>query len=53
MMSWARARTSAAPPMSFFIIRIPAAGLMSRPPESNVTPLPTRVKRGRSLLVLA
>lgn len=50
MMTWARPRTSAAPPMSFFISRMPAAGLMLRPPESNVTPLPTSTSRGREAL---
>ena len=32
--------------MSFFISSIPAAGLMSRPPESKQTPLPTSVTFG-------
>ena len=32
--------------MSFFISRIPLAGLMSSPPESKHTPFPTRVRRG-------
>ncbi len=34
--------------MSFFISRMPADGLMSRPPVSNTTPLPTIATRGRS-----
>ena len=42
--------TAAAPPMSDFIHSIAAAGLIDRPPESNVMPLPTsatvRVARG-------
>ena len=32
--------------MSFFISSMPAAGLMSRPPESKQTPLPTSVTFG-------
>ena len=42
----ARARAWAAPPMSFFIQRMPAEALMSRPPESNTTPLPTIATTG-------
>ncbi len=34
--------------MSFFISSIPEAGLMSRPPVSKVTPLPTSVTLGAS-----
>ena len=33
----------AAPPMSFFMISMPLAGLMSRPPVSKAMPLPTSV----------
>jgi len=36
----------AAPPMSFFMRRIPSAVLMSRPPESKHTPLPTSASFG-------
>ncbi len=32
--------------MSFFISSMPEAGLMSRPPLSKVTPLPTSVTFG-------
>mmetsp|Transcript_13137 Transcript_13137/g.46124 ORF Transcript_13137/g.46124 Transcript_13137/m.46124 type:complete len:205 (-) Transcript_13137:998-1612(-) len=46
MIMWARPRTSAEPPMSFFICRIPDAGLMSSPPVSNVMPFPTSVTLG-------
>ena len=38
--------TCAAPPMSFFMNRMPFDGLMSRPPESKHTPLPISVTRG-------
>ena len=34
--------TAAAPAMSHFIVSIPLAGLMHRPPESKVMPLPTK-----------
>ncbi len=34
--------TAAAPAMSHFIVPMPCAGLIDRPPESNVMPLPTR-----------
>mmetsp|Transcript_24391 Transcript_24391/g.68634 ORF Transcript_24391/g.68634 Transcript_24391/m.68634 type:complete len:218 (-) Transcript_24391:863-1516(-) len=44
----ARPSTCAAPPMSFFIVSIAAAGLMSRPPVSKQTPLPTSVTFGAS-----
>ena len=33
--------TAAAPPMSVFIVSMPAPVLSERPPESNTTPLPT------------
>mmetsp|Transcript_24071 Transcript_24071/g.57373 ORF Transcript_24071/g.57373 Transcript_24071/m.57373 type:complete len:206 (-) Transcript_24071:901-1518(-) len=46
MIMCARPRTIADPPISFFIWRIPAAGLMSRPPVSNVTPFPTSTTVG-------
>src|SRR5699024_1668300 len=36
------ATTAAAPAMSLVIWSMPAAGLIEMPPESNVTPLPTR-----------
>ena len=42
----ASARAWAAPPMSFFIQRMPAEGLRSRPPVSNATPLPTSTSMG-------
>ena len=38
----------AAPPMSFFISPMEAGGLMSSPPVSKQTPLPTRVTFGAS-----
>ena len=34
------ARIEAAPPMSHFIVSMPAASLMDRPPESKAMPLP-------------
>ena len=40
MMSCARARTLAAPPMSFFMCSIPLDGFRSSPPVSKQTPLP-------------
>ena len=46
MIMWARPRAVAAPPMSFFMLSIAASGLMSRPPVSKQTPLPTSVTRG-------
>ena len=46
MIMSASASAAAAPPMSFFISSIAASGLMSRPPVSKETPLPTRVTRG-------
>ena len=33
-------RIDAAPPMSPFIVSMPSAGLIDRPPESNEIPLP-------------
>ena len=46
MIIWASASTLAAPPMSFFISSMPLSGLMSRPPVSKHTPLPTSVTLG-------
>ena len=43
----ASASAAAAPPMSFFMISMALAGLMSRPPVSKQMPLPTSVTRGR------
>ena len=34
------ARIDAAPPMSSFIVSMPLASLIDRPPESNAMPLP-------------
>ena len=48
MIIYARARAVAAPPMSFFIRYMPLDGLMSRPPVSKQTPLPTSVTFGAS-----
>ena len=42
------ARAWAAPPMSFFISRMPDEGFKSRPPVSKVTPLPTSTSAGRA-----
>ncbi|MGC4111343.1 MAG: hypothetical protein QM747_13150 [Nocardioides sp.] len=42
----ASASVSAAPPMSFFMRIMPLDGLMSRPPVSKHTPLPTSVTSG-------
>src|SRR5512135_1775693 len=42
------ARTTAAPVMSLFISSIELLGLRQRPPESKVTPLPTRASVGPS-----
>ena len=42
----ASASAWAAPPMSFFISRMPLAGLRSSPPLSKHTPLPTIATRG-------
>ncbi len=46
----ASASTCAAPPMSFFMVSMPEAGLRSSPPLSKHTPLPTRVILGASAL---
>ena len=46
MIMCASAKAVAAPPMSFFMLSMPVSGLMSRPPVSKQTPLPTRVTRG-------
>ena len=46
MSMCASASATAAPPMSFFISAMPALGLISRPPLSKHTPLPTRAMRG-------
>ena len=35
-------RIDAAPPMSSFIVSMPLASLIDRPPESNAMPLPVR-----------
>ncbi len=43
----------AAPPMSFFMRRMPSWLLMSSPPESKHTPLPTMAMRGCFLLAPA
>ena len=43
MIMCAAASTQAAPPMSFFMLSMPASDLMSRPPVSKHTPLPTSV----------
>ena len=48
MIMEARPSAWAAPPMSFFIQRMPDEGLMSSPPVSNTTPLPTRATSGAS-----
>ena len=48
MIIRASPRTCAAPPMSFFMRSMPWAGLMSSPPESKHTPLPTSVTLGAS-----
>ena len=45
-ISLASASAWAAPPMSFFISRMPLAGLRSSPPLSKQTPLPTMAMRG-------
>ena len=50
MISCARAIAWAAPPMSFFIHRMPPADLMSRPPLSKQTPLPMMAMRGSPAL---
>ena len=43
MIMCASASAVAAPPMSFFMLSMPASGLMSSPPVSKQTPLPTSV----------
>ena len=40
------AATAAPPDMSSFMRSMPSAGLIEMPPESNVTPLPTRPSTG-------
>ena len=40
----AAARAAAPPAISHFIVSIDSEGLSDRPPESNVTPLPTRAR---------
>ena len=42
----AAASTAAPPDMSHFIVSIESEGLSDRPPESNVTPLPTNARSG-------
>ena len=46
MISSASANACAAPPISFFIKRMPVEGLISSPPVSKVIPLPTIATRG-------
>ena len=46
MTMWASASAVAAPAMSFFISSMPLSGLMSSPPVSKQTPLPTSVTFG-------
>ena len=46
MIMCASASAVAAPPISFFIFSIDASGLMSSPPVSKQTPLPTSVTCG-------
>ena len=46
MIIAAQASTLAAPPMSFFMSSMPLEGLMSSPPVSKQTPLPTSVTLG-------
>jgi hypothetical protein len=48
MIMSASARAAAAPPMSLRMSSIEAGGLMSRPPVSKATPLPTIVTLGAS-----
>ena len=45
------ATTAAAPLMSHFIVVMPSLGLIDKPPESNVIPLPTSARC--ALLLLA
>ena len=47
-MAHIAASTAAPPPMSHFIISIPAAGFREMPPVSKVMPLPTSASRGPS-----
>ena len=42
--------TAPAPPISHFIISMPAGGFREIPPESNVTPLPTKATGDSSFL---
>src|SRR4028119_1656597 len=42
---WGALSPAAAPPMSIFMPIIASLGLIDRPPESKVTPLPTRHTR--------
>ncbi len=53
MIMCASASTLAAPPISFFISSMPLSGLMSRPPVSKHTPLPTSVTFGCARLAPA
>ena len=46
------ASTAAAPDMSVFIVSMPCAGLMDKPPESKITPLPTSASVPRAFLPL-
>ncbi len=50
--SWAQAMvaaiTAAAPPMSLFMVIMPAGVLRERPPESKVMPFPTRATVARA-----
>ena len=46
MIMWPSASAVAAPAMSFFMLSMPASVLMSRPPVSKHTPLPTSVTFG-------
>ena len=46
MIMCASASAVAAPPMSFFMLSMPLDGLMSSPPVSKQTPLPTSVTFG-------
>ena len=50
MIMCASASAVAAPPMSFFMLSMPVSVLMSSPPVSKHTPLPTRVTSDRSAL---
>jgi hypothetical protein len=46
--AWKSPSTAAAPAMSSFIRSMPSALLRSRPPESNVMPLPMMATRRRA-----